>query len=113
MHSLDVVHGDLKTVRVQRALFTSSWSHRSPQENVLVDSQGRARLTDFGLATILIATATMATAGRGTIRYMAPELLDYEEFNSTGQPTKKSDVYALAITVWRVCVSSRVYHQGN
>jgi serine/threonine protein kinase len=55
-----------------------------------------------------MATATMTTAGRGTFRYMAPELLDHEEFNSTGQPTKESDSYALAITVWRVSVYSRV-----
>jgi serine/threonine protein kinase len=79
---------------------------------VLVDSQGRARLTDFGLASILIATATMST-GRGTVRYMAPELLDWETSDSTGRPTKESDAYALAITVWRVSVSSRMYHRED
>jgi serine/threonine protein kinase len=80
------------------------------QENVLVDSQGRARLTDFGLATILHATATIATAGGlGTIRYMAPELLDYEESESTGRATKESDKYAVAITVWRASDVSRTY----
>jgi serine/threonine protein kinase len=68
---------------------------------VLVDSQSRARLTDFGLATSLHATATTATNGRGTIRYMAPELLVYEEPESTGRATKESDTYATAITVWR------------
>jgi serine/threonine protein kinase len=64
------------------------------QENVLVDSHGRARLTDFGLAITLNATIN----GMGTYPYMAPELFE------DGKPAKASDVYALGMTAWRVRV---------
>jgi serine/threonine protein kinase len=104
MHALDVVHGDIKTVLYQSiSCCYALLLHLICilKENVLIDSQGRARLTDFGLATILHATATTATAGRGTVRYMAPELLDWEDSES-GRSTKASDMYALGVTVWRV-----------
>jgi serine/threonine protein kinase len=69
------------------------------QENVLVDSQGQARLTDFGLAITLNATVASATLnGMGTLQYMAPELFEDE------RPTKASDVYALGMTAWHVRV---------
>jgi serine/threonine protein kinase len=69
----------------------------SLQENVLVDFQGRARLTDFGLAITLNATVASASVqGVGTLEYMAPELFE------DGGPTKASDVYALGITAWHV-----------
>src|SRR5439155_22183944 len=60
-HEAGVVHRDIKP------------------ENVLVDSRGRVRLVDFGLATLLGPEAL--TRGPdddrvvGTLRYMAPEPL--------------------------------------
>jgi serine/threonine protein kinase len=74
---------------------------------VLVDSQYRARLTDFGLAITIYATVTATTTGRGvgTTRYMAPELFEWDlESNEGGKPTKQTDVYALGISVWQVCL---------
>jgi serine/threonine protein kinase len=64
-----------------------------------VDSLGRARLTDFGLAITLNATIASATVhGVGTYPYMAPEL------HEDGRPTKASDVYALGMAAWHVGV---------
>jgi serine/threonine protein kinase len=68
---------------------------------------GRARLTDFGLAMMLHATRTATLyRGAGSLRWMAPELLNPEDHNiiqdEAGRPTKSSDIYALAITVWEV-----------
>jgi serine/threonine protein kinase len=58
-HETGVVHRDIKP------------------ENVLVDSRGRVRLVDFGLATLLGPEAQARSAGDdrvvGTLRYMAPE----------------------------------------
>jgi serine/threonine protein kinase len=116
MHALDVVHGDIKTVLYQSTSCCYALLYhliRILKENVLIDSQCRARLTDFGLATILHATATTATAGRGTVRYMAPELLDWEASNSTGRATQASDMYALAITIWRVSHFSHMFAQSR
>jgi serine/threonine protein kinase len=76
---------------------------------VLVDIAGYARLTDFGLA--LLTNATVAASGLaygGTIRWMAPELLQPEEDDcevnqgNEGNPTKESDLYSLAMTAWEV-----------
>jgi hypothetical protein len=43
---------------------------------------------------------------------MAPELLDPERYeideNTAGSPTKESDLYALAITIWEVTYVSYV-----
>jgi tetratricopeptide (TPR) repeat protein/predicted Ser/Thr protein kinase len=64
--------------------------------NILIGRDGRARVADFGLSRL---TARPATAmvhlddGRGTPRYMAPELW-------RGEPaTARSDVYALCLAL--------------
>jgi serine/threonine-protein kinase len=60
--------------------------------NVLLDSDGSARLTDFGLAR-LEASSQITQPGEvvGTLRFLAPELLD-------GSPsTRQSDLYALGV----------------
>jgi serine/threonine protein kinase len=58
-HEAGVVHRDIKP------------------ENVLVDSRGRVRLVDFGLATLFGPEAHAGSPGDdrvvGTLRYMAPE----------------------------------------
>ena len=60
--------------------------------NVLLGSDGRARLTDFGIAHPEDATRLTQTGHLiGTIRYLAPELLD------GAPPTVGSDLYALGI----------------
>jgi serine/threonine protein kinase len=74
---------------------------------VLVDHYFHARLTDFGLSSILYGTKTATKArGAGSLRWMAPELLDPESYgvsvDEAGVLTQESDIYALAITVWEV-----------
>ncbi len=60
--------------------------------NVLIGSDGRARLTDFGIAHPENATRLTQTGHLiGTIRYLAPELID-------GAPaSRQSDLYAVGI----------------
>jgi serine/threonine protein kinase len=85
---------------------------------VLVDVAGQARLTDFGLALVLNATAAATGLGSGgSLRWMAPELLLPEQYQvkpeDEGKPTKESDLYALAITVWEVrlcCIATMPAH---
>ena len=77
----------------------------------MIDSQYRARLADFGLATIVDQSTSEATtaAGKkqGTIRWMAPELLYPDMFKFTGRfekqlPSKDTDVYAIGMTILEV-----------
>ncbi|KAI6097179.1 kinase-like domain-containing protein [Pisolithus thermaeus] len=76
-HKLGVVHGDLKGF------------------NVLVSSDRRALLTDFGLSTLNISTFSMSVdPERGfSLHWMAPELLD------DGHASMASDVWAFGMTV--------------
>lgn len=60
--------------------------------NIIIDSSGRARLVDFGIARLLedeAAHLTSAGSITGTLRYMAPERLAGEE------ATPAADLYAL------------------
>jgi len=75
--------------------------------NVLIDENGRARLTDFGLLAIVsdLPQPTFSTtlAMAGTIGWTSPELLDPDQFGmKDSQPTKKSDCYALGMTILEV-----------
>jgi serine/threonine protein kinase len=103
MHSLKVVHGDIKAVGRLVTVHTVSVVLITAQMNVLVDRDRNARLADFGLVSTLsnatIATAHFTSGGaRGTGRWMAPEL-----FKDAESPRSDlSDIYALAITVWEV-----------
>ena len=75
--------------------------------NILIDQDQRARVADFGLLTIVsnhthFPASTTASTG-GTIRWMAPELLDPEKFGLDGShPTKESDCYALGMVIYEV-----------
>jgi serine/threonine protein kinase len=68
-----------------------------PQNNVLVDSQRRARLADFGISTTSSATHTRARDDRGTLQYKAPELS-----KDGSEPTVASDYFSLAHLIWEV-----------
>ena len=76
-HDQGVVHRDLKP------------------GNVMIDSRGRARITDFGLAATL-DDLPQRHAIMGTLGYMAPEQ------TRGGQPTAATDVYALGVLLYEM-----------
>ena len=66
----------------------------------MVDASGNARITDFGLATIVRDPKSLAKAldDQGhSPRWAAPEILQ-----STSPATKESDVFAFAMVVIEV-----------
>ena len=103
VHGVPVVHGDLTPVRrdISRPLFSIS-SHFS-QNNVLVNDEKRAVLTDFGLSSMLAdqghSYLQRSCAQPGAIRYSAPELLMP---NTSLQPDTRSDVYSFGCLALRV-----------
>ena len=70
-------------------------------ENILVDRDGRAVVSDFGLARDLADRATRTSVLAGTPAYMAPEQLD-------GAPADaRSDQYAFAVTAHEALTGTR------
>ena len=79
-HDLGVVHRDLKPA------------------NIMLDGQGRARITDFGLAAL---ESQVTDVGSGTPAYMAPEQRAGREV------TARSDIYALGIVLHELYTGRR------
>jgi serine/threonine protein kinase len=79
-------------------------SRRPPnsQSNILVNDEGKASLTDFGLSLILRESGFTTKTTSGTWRFMAPELMIAEEVQI--QVTPATDVWAFGMTVIEVCI---------
>ena len=82
-HDSGIVHRDLKP------------------SNLLIDSAGRARVTDFGIAV----KSGVATAAAGTPRYAAPETLRGEP------PTPAVDVFALGLLLAELMLGRALIHE--
>ena len=86
-HEHGVVHRDLKP------------------SNLMVSGKGQVKLTDFGIAKDLDATALTAT-GRtlGTAAYMAPE-----QIRGTPEISHKTDLYALGILIYQMLTGQQAF----
>ncbi|MEQ1911245.1 MAG: serine/threonine-protein kinase [Vicinamibacterales bacterium] len=82
-HEQGVLHRDLKPA------------------NIMIDGHGRARITDFGIATAGLPAANEAVVG--TPAYMAPEQL------SGGAASRQSDLYALGLVLYEMFTGARPF----
>jgi len=87
-HDKGVVHRDLKPA------------------NVMIDGQGKVRITDFGLAG-LAADLKEGDVRVGTPAYMAPEQLSGKEV------TPRSDLYALGLVLYEMYTGKPPFKRGN
>jgi hypothetical protein len=85
-HERGVLHRDLKPA------------------NVMIDGEGRVRLTDFGLAAI---AGSVDNIRAGTPAYMAPEQLAGREV------TPRSDIYALGLVLFELFTGRRVFEAST
>src|SRR5690606_29005585 len=66
-------------------------------QNILMDSEGNVKITDFGIAMALSATVhTKTNSVIGTVHYLSPEQA------RGGMATKKSDIYSLGIVFYEL-----------
>jgi serine/threonine protein kinase len=87
---LDIVHRDV-----------------SPQ-NVLVGTDGVARVLDFGVAKAAgRLQSTREGQLKGKLAYMAPEQI------TTGIVTRKTDIYAAAVVLWEALTGTRLFQADN
>lgn len=89
-HAAGVVHRDIKA------------------ENVLVDTTGRAVITDFGIARVgeaqpLTATGTVL----GSVYYMSPEQVTGEALDG------RSDIYALGVLLYHLLTGRYPYERAQ
>ena len=115
LHRHNFAHGDLKGVREPSSYKNRVAGNIDIQANILINSDRRACLADFGLAAIIEdASSGDGPSGHkagGTTRWMAPEILDPERFGYTKRsrrrlPSRSTDAYALGMTILEVRMSS-------
>jgi tetratricopeptide (TPR) repeat protein len=89
-HAQSVVHRDLKPA------------------NVLIDREGRAYVTDFGVARSLRRSGMTETGGIvGTLEYLAPEQARGEEVDG------RTDIYALGLMMFEMLTGQRPFRGGT
>ena len=89
-HSQGVLHRDIKP------------------GNLILDDDGTPWITDFGLAKLMSQDDGTTRTGQtvGTLRYMAPEQLH-------GQVDRRSDVYALGLTLYELLLWTPAYDESD
>lgn len=76
--------------------------------NILLSTQGVAKLVDFGLARAGDrATITSPGVVKGKLGYVAPELI------SGRRPDARTDLYALGVTLWEALAMRRAFEGKN
>jgi len=97
LHSMEIIHSDLKPT------------------NILIDRDFHPRLTDYGLIAIIsdpntVDPGSTTSPSVGTVRYMAPELLNPSGFGmKNSNPTKESDVYAFGVVTYQVITGQQPF----
>lgn len=78
------------------------------QANILVDDDLHIKLSDFGLSVFADGSSkSYASMRAGNPRWLAPELIDPDEFGlDSRRPTFCSDIYSFACVLTEVCMSS-------
>ncbi|XP_027333575.1 probable LRR receptor-like serine/threonine-protein kinase At1g74360 [Abrus precatorius] len=76
--------------------------------NVLLDKDGKAKVTDFGLARVVdVGDSHVSTMVAGTVGYVAPE------YGHTWQATTKGDVYSFGVLVMELATGRRAVDGGE
>ena len=94
MHRNRVCHRDLKP------------------ENLLLSSQFDIKLADFGFAAKLEGKSLLFSC-KGTLNYMAPEILNYEYAERHGYNGELGDVFALGVILFAMLLGRPPFKQAD
>ena len=88
IHEAGILHRDLKPA------------------NIIIDSKGKARITDFGIAGLEVELSAGETS-IGTPAYMSPEQITGKEIS------QKSDIYALGLVLYEIFTGKQAFHSDS
>ena len=74
--------------------------------NIILQSDGAAQITDFGLAISIDDDRTRSRALSGSLRYLAPERLK-------GVSDQRSDVYSIGLTLFEMLIGKPAFQQND
>jgi serine/threonine-protein kinase len=103
-HAVDLV---IQVLRAAKFAHKRGVIHRDLKpHNVIVDSEGRAKVTDFGIALAGASDMTQTGSIMGTAQYLSPE-------QAQGQPvTGQSDLYAIGVILFEL-LTGRIPFDGD
>ena len=76
-------------------------------DNILVNSQGFVKLTDFGITKQLDETSALVSTFVGTMNYMSPERMEGEKYSFEG------DIWSLGIVLVELVTGSYPYIESR
>jgi len=107
--SLALMEACVQTLRGLSAAHASGVCHRDVKpDNIIVDSSGCVRITDFGIAYVMNQESlTMTGAFLGSPNYISPEQAD-------GRPlTAKTDIFSLGVLLYQCCTGILPFDAEN
>ena len=106
-HALDLLEPVLHALAAAHA---AGLVHRDVKpENVLLSTDGRVKVADFGLARAIETSTLTATSGLllGTVAYLAPEQVEH------GRTDTRTDVYAAGVLLWELLTGTPPYSSDS
>ena len=96
-------------------------SHRDLKpENFLLDLNFDIKLADFGFCTQIVTKVSQSADSsklhytcRGTLSYMAPEVLDEQYCQTSGYNPELSDVFSLGVILFSMLMGKPPFRQAN
>jgi serine/threonine protein kinase len=114
LNSLPVVPIEESRLYMAEITLALEWLHENKiiyrdlkPENILLDREGHVKLTDFGLSIEIFEGAKTTNTFCGTCEYMAPEIVNREEYDY------RVDIWALGIVFYEMLFQMTPFYDEN